>query len=221
MSNLLTYESKLDEINRAIERRRHKWTLKAVAWMDYDDVAQLLRIHVYNKWHLWDQGRPFARWLSTVLKNRTNNLLRNLYFNIAKPCASCEENDGDLKCRKFGVQCNSCPLYADWEKRKKATYDIKLPVSIESHTQEVYDMPHHDVAIDDTIESLHEKMKLRLSPTQYKIYRALYIDGKSHHEVADLMGYCTSEKTRSPGYKQILNMEKIFIAKAKSILRTG
>lgn len=216
---MFTYESKIEEINEAIERRRHRWHLRAVAWMDYDDVAQLLRLHIYNKWHLWDQERPFARWLATVIRNRTSNLLRNLYMNIAKPCASCDENDGDSKCRKYGEQCKDCPLYAKWEKTKQSAYNIRLPLSIENHAQEIYDIPHVDHNIDESVNTLHARMKKRLTPTQYKIYKALYIDNKTNDEVAGLMGYSTSEKTRTPGYKQICNMEKIFIEKARAILK--
>ena len=215
---MFVFEDKIKEINKAIEIRRHKWQLHAVAWMDYEDVAQILRLHVFNKWHLWQQDRPFEIWLSVVIRRRTINLLRDLYLNVAKPCSSCDENDGENKCRKYGVQCKACPLYEKWEKNKQPAYNIKLPVSIENHAQEIYDIPYQDFDVDANVNLIHAKMKNHLTHIQYKVYKALYIDGKTHEEAAKIMGYLTSEKTRSPGYKQIGNMERIFMEKAKKII---
>ena len=44
---------------------------------------------------------------------------------------------------------------------------------------------------------------------------------KSETEVAALMGYKTSEKNRSPGYKQIKNIKKSIIEKVKKTLFDG
>ena len=40
-------------------------------------------------------------------------------------------------------------------------------------------------------------------------------------DVANSMGYVTSEKNRSPGYKQIKNIKKSIIKKVKSVLEQG
>jgi hypothetical protein len=40
-------------------------------------------------------------------------------------------------------------------------------------------------------------------------------------KVAKAMGYKTSEKNRSPGYKQLKNIKKSILKKAKSIIYDG
>lgn len=215
---MYTFEDKLGEIDAAIERRRHKWHLEALAWMDYDDVAQLLRMHIHRQWEKWDQTRPFDRWVATVVHHKTTNLLRNLYFNVVRPCVSCEENNGHDRCKKYGTQCNNCPLYDKWERTKQSAFNIKMPVSTESHVQAVSNIPHMDCDIEDSVELVHTKMKAVLTRIQYKVYKAIYIDGKTYEEAAKEMEYSTTEKGRTPGYKQIKNMEKVFLNKARQII---
>lgn len=223
---MYSFEDKIQEIDREIAKRKSKWQLKAVAWMDFKDVAQIVRIHIHNKWDLWDQNRDFLPWVNTVITHRITNLLRDLYMNIARPCVSCPANEGgdhsqgEGYCRIYTKQCNACPLYAAWEKSKKHAHDIKLPVSIENHTQDIYSIPEEHVDIQGKAAALHIRMKEVLSPIQFKIYKYLYIDGKPEEEVAKLMGYKTSEKNRSPGYKQLKNMQKVIITKAKKIVNT-
>jgi len=57
-----------------------------------------------------------------------------------------------------------------------------------------------------------------LKPHEWMIYKYLYIDNLSELEVAKKMGYKTSEKNRSPGYKQIKNVKKRIIARAKKAI---
>ena len=54
-----------------------------------------------------------------------------------------------------------------------------------------------------------------LKPIEWKVYRMLYIENRSESEVAIEMGYKTSEKNRSPGYKQITNIKRSIIIKVK------
>ena len=61
-------------------------------------------------------------------------------------------------------------------------------------------------------------MKEILKPNEWKVYKHLYIDFKDEEDVAKLVGYKTSEKNRIPGYKQIKNIKKKIIAKAKQII---
>ena len=49
----------------------------------------------------------------------------------------------------------------------------------------------------------------------------IYIDGLSENEAAKKMGYKTTEVNRSPGYKQIKNIQKKILAKAKNFLSKG
>jgi DNA-directed RNA polymerase specialized sigma24 family protein len=219
-----TFEDKIDIINREINKRKGRWKLKAIPSIDFEDVSQILRIHIHQKWDKWDQTRPLEPWLNTVLTNQMINLVRNLYGNYARPCVSgdngkpCPANQGGDLCAIYGKQGSVCPLYAYWEKHKKSAYDTKLPLPLESHSQEVFSIPEGSFDISKQIEKLHVEMKKALTPMQYRVYTYLYVEGKTDEEVAKLMGYKTNEKNRFPGYKQIPNMRKVIIQKAKKII---
>lgn len=217
-----SFEDKITVIDTEIAKRRNKWRLKAIPSIDFEDVAQILRLHIYTKWFKWDQNRPLEPWLNTVITHQITNLIRNLYGNYARPCVSCAANQGGTPpnglCALYGKQCADCPLFAYWEKHKKSAHDTKLPLPLESHAQEVYDIPEHSFDITHQIDLLHKKMREALTPMQYKVYTYLYIEGKTDEEVAKLMGYRTSEKNRPPGYKQIPNMRKVILIKAKKII---
>ena len=56
----LKFEDCIQVVDTEINKRRSKWNLTALAWMDFDDVSQILRIHIYKKWHLYDQAKLLA-----------------------------------------------------------------------------------------------------------------------------------------------------------------
>ncbi len=215
------FEDCIRQIDVEINKRKNKWNLTAITWMDFDDVSQILRIHIYKKWHLYDPQKPLTPWINRIISNQIKNLIRNNYGNFARPCLKCAASEGGDFCSIYGKQCNSCPLLANWEKTKKRAYDVKLPVLLENHAREVYDMAFSHTDIEAASNQLHEKMRLLLKPNEWKIYQALYIDFKTEEQVAKFMGYRTSEKNRSPGYKQIKNIKKAIIQKAKKILSRG
>ena len=51
--------------------------------------------------------------------------------------------------------------------------------------------------------------------------RILYIENLTEEQAAKKMGYKTSEKNRSPGYKQIKNIQKNIVEKAKKYIKRG
>lgn len=213
-----TFEDKYQIIDAELEKRRYKWKLHAAAWLDFDDVKQIILIHLHDKWNLWNQTKDFLPWVNTVITNQIRNIIRNLYTNFARPCVTCSANEGDDRCRVYNKQCAQCPLYAYWEKNRKVAYDVKLPVSIENNLQKVYSIPGDDEDLEVKAKYIHERMREILTPIQYKVYHYLFIEGKSEEETAQLMGYKTSESHRQSGYKQIHNMHRIFVEKAKKIV---
>jgi hypothetical protein len=64
-------------------------------------------------------------------------------------------------------------------------------------------------------------MEKELTDVQWQLYKALYIKGQDELELAKEMGYKTSEKNRSPGYKQIKNIQKAILIKAKRCIYSG
>jgi len=216
-----SFEENIYLIDKEIRKRKGEWTLTALSWMDFDDISQILRIHIYKKWFLYDQKKPLGPWINTIITNQIKNLIRNNYGNYSRPCLKCAASEGDDLCSIYTKQCNACPLYAHWEKNKKQAYDIKLPVTIENHTNEISEMPSESIDIDLNANNIHEYMMKNLKPLELKIYNYLYIEHKTELEVAKLMGYKTNEKGRSPGYKQIKNIKKNIIIKVKKALVDG
>lgn len=217
----LDFESSIEVINNEISKRKRKWTLTILAWMDFEDVSQIVRIHIYRKWHLYDPSKPLAPWLNKIITNQIKNLIRNNYGNYGRPCLRCAAAEPDDLCSIYAKQCNNCPLYANWEKSKKRAHDTKLPLSLENHTQEVFNMTGDSFDAEKTAGKLHAKMRTVLKPNEWIIYELLYVKHASEEQVAKVMGYKTSEKNRPPGYKHIKNVKKIIIAKAKKILQNG
>ena len=216
------FEECISEIDTEINKRRGKWSLSAISWMDYEDVSQILRIHIYKKWHLYDQSKPLAPWLNRIISNQIKNLVRNNYGNYARPCLKCAASEGGDLCSIYGKQDSTCPLFSNWEQGKKMAHNIKIPVPLENHSQEVYNQTQETkIDLNENIARVHEKMKEILKPVEWKVYTYLYIQDKSEEEAAKLMGYKTSEKGRSPGYKQIKNIKRTIIKKVKRNIENG
>ncbi len=195
--------------------------------MDFDDVIQIISSHIYVKWDKYDPAQPLKPWLNKIISNQLKNILRNNYSNFVRPCLSCPFNlsgDGvdESSCSftKSGAQDSSCPLFKKWEKTKKAAYDIKLPLSIDSEAAEHKEIVAKNSEIVEAEQRLHIEMKDALPERQYMIYKMLFIDYLSEEEVAARMGYKTSETGRKAGYKQIKNLKKQFKEKAKKLIQT-
>lgn len=214
-----SFEDCLDQIDIEISKKRGKWGLTALAWMDFEDVSQILRIHIYKKWHLYDPSKKLTPWIRTIISNQIKNLIRNNYSNFVKPCVRCAASDGNEGCSIYKTQNSDCPLFKNWLKNKKSAYDTKIPLPLDNFYQEIRSVHQNDYRdIEHMAIKVHEKMKEVLKPNEWTIYKHLYIEYKSELETAKLMGYKTSEKNRSPGYKQIKNIKKRIIQKVKKCL---
>ena len=42
------FEDFIEPIDKEIRKRKSKWNLTALSWMDFDDVSQILRIHIFK-----------------------------------------------------------------------------------------------------------------------------------------------------------------------------
>jgi len=215
----LKFEDCIETIDTEIIKRKNKWNLTALSWMDFDDVSQILRIHIFKKWHLYDQTKKLSPWVNRIISNQIKNLIRNNYGNYVRPCLKCAASEGEDLCAIYKKQSVSCPLYKNWYKNKKSAYDTKLPIALENHPQEVSTIQNQaSFDIDSASEKLHKKMKSVLKANEWLVYEYLYIQHLSEEQAAKKMGYKTSEKNRSPGYKQIKNLKKSIITKVKKFL---
>lgn len=221
MSTKPKFEDYIDIINIELTKRRSKWQLHALNWISYEDIEQIIRFHIFKKFHLYDPLKPIIPWVATIINHQLSNLIRNNYTNFTKPCMRCAASEGDNLCSIYTKQCSSCPLYAYWEKNKKSAYDTKLPLPIENHQQEVFSVASEQIDVERSAENLHVKMKKVLRPVEWKIYNWLYIEHKTEEQVAKLMAYKTNENGRRAGYNSIRAIKKKIIIKARKLLYAG
>ncbi len=216
-----TYEECYDIIDGVIKKFQKKWQLKAINWFDFDDVSQVVKLHIYNKWHMWDQTRPLEPWAARITSHQIRNIIRNNYTNYVKPCVQCKYNMGENLCSltNSGSQNSSCPQYAKWSRQKKAGYGIKLPLPMETHSHEIDNQQEDVIQFDSSIQKLNDVLKSQLSEIHFKVYIMLFFENRSEEEVAQFMGYKTTEKNRKAGYKQIKNLKKMLKDKAASVIK--
>jgi DNA-directed RNA polymerase specialized sigma24 family protein len=223
-----SYEESYPIIKEELNKRKGKWYLNSLAWLDFDDVKQIISSHIHKKWSQWDHARPLRPWLNRIISNQLKNILRNYYSNYAKPCLSCpfnqsgiaEENTvGLCSFTESKTQCGECPLYAKWEKTKKAAYNIKMASALDNHVHEIKSQNGTTFELEIAEKRLHAEMKLALSEKHYEIYILLFIKNLNDEDVAKKLGYKTTEKGRKAGYKQIKNLKKQFKSKAEHILK--
>lgn len=216
-----SFEDCLSVIDAEIAKRRHKWNLSSITWMDYDDVSQIIRIHIYKKWNQYQAERPLVPWLNSIITNQIRNLIRNHYSNYARPCLKCAAAVDQDRCRIYETQCSDCPLYSYWQKRKQPATQIKIPVSMENHAHEVKSIFDDSTDVSRHVDTVHAKMKEILKPLEWQVYEGLFISHKNEAEVAKELGYISNERGRNPGYKQIKNIRKTIILKVKQCLANG
>ena len=220
----IRYEDQIDVINQEIRKRKNKWFLDSMPWIAFEDVEQIIRVHIYQKWNQWDQKRDLKPWINKIITNQFKNILRNYYLNFAKPCSSCPFDSsigGENLCSftKSGVQDASCPLYAKWRKGKKNAHDVKIPLSLDAKQYESNVFIGESFNIDKAVVAVQKLLKQELSEKHYQIYVMLFIENKSDDEVAKFLGYKSNETGRSAGYKQIKNMKKFFKEKVVKLLK--
>ena len=220
--NKKSFEDYYEIIEKEVEKRRIKWTLSSISWIDYDDVKSIIITHIYKKWHLYNQDLPIKNWLSSLIRNQTSNLVRNYYSNSTRPCLNCRAYQNENECRIYNT-CDPdlCPLLGWWHRTKESAYNIKLPLSSEHHQNEVSELPHSNFDLESTAENLHTKMKTILNQNEWKIYKFLFIDGLSEEETAEKLGYKVSYRyNQNTQAKMIQIIRKKIIDKVKKVLKS-
>jgi RNA polymerase sigma factor (sigma-70 family) len=208
-----------DTINTELEKRRYRWNLKARLDYDYDDVKQLILIHINEKWQQYDPTRPLINWLNRIITNQINNLLRNTYYAHVKPCARCPAALPYDGCSIFVEQCSKCSFFAQWEKNRKQKFNTNLPVTIENHLNELYNTPNDSLDLEKIAEDFHERMCKILKGNELTVYKALFLENKSEEEVGKLLGLSAREKDRkNTRYKRVQQIRKAIIVKVKIVL---
>ena len=213
--NKLKFENCISLINTEIVKRKNKWTLSALNWIDFEDVSQIIRFHIYKKWNLYDESKPILPWVNRIISNQIKNLIRNNYGNYARPCLKCAAAIGESECKIYGKQDKSCPMYKNWVKTKKNAYDLKMTVSVEDHSYEINNQSAPQYNIQRAAANLHEKMKKILKPIEWRVYDLLYIQNKTEEYVCKNLEFKYDKKAKTTYNKQLRNIQKAIIKKAK------
>jgi DNA-directed RNA polymerase specialized sigma24 family protein len=217
--NKIKFEACINLINTEILKRKNKWTLSTLNWIDFEDVSQIIRFHIYKKWNLYDEKKPMLPWINRIISNQIKNLIRNNYGNYARPCLKCAAALGESECRIYGKQDQGCPMFNNWTKTKKNAYDLKMAVSIEDHSYEINNQVCINSDIQKATQNLHEKMKQVLKPVEWKVYELLYINHKTEEQVCKILKFKYDKEAKSAYNKQLKNIQKSIIRKAKQLTK--
>jgi RNA polymerase sigma factor (sigma-70 family) len=218
-----SFENKIEEIDELLLKFRSKWQLDSIVWMDFQDVCQIIRIHLYNKWHLWDQERNFRPWCAQVIRNQMINLVRDHHTRFVRPCLRCDHNLGENSCdlTPSKIQCAQCPLYAKWEKKKEPAFRIRNAGCLDN-INEFTSLEHvPEIDYDLARERLHQKVCEKIDlPHHREIYKLLYIENWTDDAVAKKFGLKPDPTKRATvRYKQILNLKKKFEEIARKVIQ--
>ena len=181
-----TFEEQLPFIEKQIDNRRKKWTLTTLDW---EDCRQLILIRVWQKYSQFNpaKGSPsvsiekrFEHWLNRLISHALTNILRDSYLRYSRPCirdGGCVYNLGTGHCgfTSSGTQCAECPLYAEWQNKKEAEYNIKSSLALEHHSQEVSSIQSDFMDIEGKKKIIDQKMRKELGMWEWQIYKQLYI----------------------------------------------
>lgn len=208
---VLSFEDRYEETLHWVEKRRRTIDLAHLGW---DDIRQRLLIRVSQQYSKYEPDKGlYSHWVNTVISNELRNIWRDEYASSARPCVSggggCIHNVGADQCSKTpsGLQCAECPIYRDWERRKGSHYAIRMPLPLENHAQEVHSGQSDFVDYDGMAAELHRRMKARLTRSEWKAWRLLYILHKEPEDVAKALGFKGRRKKGQrmyPGYAQVL-----------------
>lgn len=229
-----TFEERYNEICFQLDKRESKWDLAVVPW---PDARQMILIRVYQQYHKFNpakrdkMGQPveFSHWVQKTISNAIYNIWRDHLSKYSRPCLGnpkhgmerCAFNAGADLCSatKSGKQCGECKLYRDWENGKKSQHDIKQPLPIENHSQEVSNIQADFTNIEEKKLVIDVKMKERLPKDEWRIYRMLMIENRPEAEVGKAMGFKKKRGARMhAGYQNLLKLRHKFVDLAKLII---
>ena len=215
----ISFEEALPIIDSLLSRNKGKWTLKAILHTDYEDVCQIIRLHIFNKWSQYNPKHQLEPWVNTIILNQMRNIRRNIYDSCSRPCLKCVYNQGGESCgwTKSNSQTDECPLFKKWCSGKKYAHNIKLPVSMENHINEVNEIPEYSLNIEKFLPIVAKHLEKKLKPAEYRVFEMLFIKGMSNDEVAIIMGFSGNETNRKPGYGRIAQIKRKIIQKAKEM----
>lgn len=231
----MTFEEALPIIDKAIERRKGKWTLHALIWKSWEDIASELRLHIFIKFEKFDssRGSSFQAWLDRVICHQIYNKLDKHYFSSVSPCVSCPYNAGEGNCDIHGSQNSNCKLYADYIKTGKLTAkEVRFPISLNASVNEEGHVTMSDFVSDKPamnfeklIVEFKDELFTVLSDFEKRVYQKIYIEHLTDREASRHFGYDLHKNeeeigsnSKGGGQRIIKEIKKRIYEKAKLIV---
>jgi len=208
-----TFEELYPRIEKVVEGFRGKWKFKASVECDFDDIKSEILVHIWKKWHLFNQELSVEGWAATITKNQFNNKLRDIYLKTSSPCGRCASNLGEGLCSQFGVQGVECPLFRKWYNKKRYSHEAKMPLALDLHINEVDSNASVYFDYDGEAAKLHKLMQGELTAREYQIYTALFVLNKDDEEVSAEFNF-----KAEAGTKRIRQIKSLIIQKARRVI---
>jgi hypothetical protein len=223
---LPSFEDLYPIIEKEIEKRRCRWNLSAVPYINFDDVKQILLLHIYQKWYQYDSSRPIEPWASRIILNQIKNLLRNHYYTYAKICKNCVCSMGDDHyCTLFGSQDPSkCLVLNKWQKNKSDAFNVKVPVSAENHEYEIVSKTDSVIDISKALSQFDQIFKKKLTTYEYKVFRFVFVQHIPDEKTIEKLGYKIDKDKgykSTVGYKIVHKAKKRIMSLAKELTYNG
>lgn len=213
------FEDFANEIDEEIDKQRYRWMLESIQWIDFKDVAQIIRLHIYAKWYLYDSTKAIRPWVAKIVSNQIRNLVRNVYYNKAPVCSRCPANQGNELCGIFGgIHDRRCPVYQAWTTKKQDQYNVSIPLPLENHLEEVHEAPYDHIDVERAATEIHARMLEILSGKERRAYELMFVHGMSDKEVAEKLGYPPTSSGRQAGYRVLTGLRASIIQKVRKLI---
>ena len=114
------FDDIIGELDSILRGKRSFWNLEAICHVSYEDICQIIRLHIHTKFEQWNQDLPFSGWAAEIVSNQIANLKEQYYGKFAPPCRTCHHDLGEKLCEKnpSGLKCAECLDFAKWERKK-------------------------------------------------------------------------------------------------------
>lgn len=196
---MITYEEKIPALQELIRSRKQKYGKLLPPSMDFEDVENILLLHFFKKWHLWDQARPFNNWANRVISHQIINIIRNNYVSFQKPDDSCSEEE-----------------FKRWEKAQNKS--IKAPTSLDHLEFFVGETADESVDYQFAVDKLKSEMRKSFDARMYRAFEMIYFENVSDDEVAKFLKSKTTEAGRKAGYRWLAIIKKRFKVRILEII---
>ena len=196
---MITFESKIPELQDLIRSRKKKFGKMLPPSMDWEDVENIILVHFFKKWEMWNQERPFNNWANRVITNQIYNVIRNNYVSFQKP--EWDASEDEVK---------------RWEAAQNKS--IKAPTSLDRLEFFLGEQADESIDYVYAIGKIKQEMSKSFDERYYRAFEMIYFENVSDDEVAKFLKSRTSEAGRKAGYRWLAIIKKRFKVRIMEII---